>query len=199
MTYHPAGTHLAVVGEGPGKPYGIWLVTNLGQKPRQLARAETARRVYSLSYAQAGFLAFAADHGDHFDVHWLAPSGQIETAHTGPEPVDDVIASPYTDSVAYRMGSCEGSTSTGAWVHRADQTVRGPLAGRSTEPAGWLPDGRLAILARARGCEGPGDLYLWAPDTNTFALVAHGADRAVVRAVQPPPPPSPGAPGEAKG
>jgi hypothetical protein len=195
VIYHPAGTHLAVVGEGPGRSYGIWLATNLGGKPRQLARAETARRVYSLSYAANGFLAFAADHRDHFDVHWLAPSGQIETAHSGPELVDDVVASPFSDSVAYRMGVCSGSTATHAWVSRADRALGGPLAGLSTEPVGWLPDGRLVVLARPRGCEGPADVYVWSESGSP--LVVHGADRAAVRAVLPPPPP--GAPGEAKG
>jgi hypothetical protein len=197
VVYHPAGTHLAVVGEGPGKSYGIWQATNLGQKPRQLARAETARRVYSLSYAENGFLAFAADHGNHFDVHWLAPSGQLETAHSGPEPVDGVVASPFSDSVAYRMGVCSSSTTTHAWVNRQDRALGGPFAGKSTEPVGWLPDGRLVLLARPQGCEGPADVYVWSE--NGSMLVAHRANRAAVRAVLPPPPPSPGAPGEAKG
>ncbi len=62
------------------------------------------------------------------------------------------------------------------------------------EPSGWLPDGSLLVVARTKGCDDPGDLWLWRPGSDPV-LFARDVQRAAVRAVlpHPPPPPLPGA------
>jgi hypothetical protein len=196
VVYHPAGTHIAVVGKAKDGTYGIWRATNLGKDPQPLTRAETARRLYSLTYNNDGTLYFAADHRDHFDVHSLRPDNNIDTEYSGQRSVTSIVPSPFDiDRLAYGTGSCETRTNTRIRLMAVVRNLGGRLGRNSTRPAGWLPDGRLVVLARAHGCDGPADVYLWSPKKTT--RVATNAERTAVRAALPPPPPPPGPPGEA--
>ncbi|MGH2705646.1 MAG: hypothetical protein ACRDJ4_11290 [Actinomycetota bacterium] len=69
-----------------------------------------------------------------------------------------------------------------------------PASQGVVEPSGWLPDGSLLVVARTKGCDDPGDLWLWRPGSDPV-LFARDVQRAAVRAVlpHPPPPPLPGA------
>lgn len=49
-------------------------------------------------------------------------------------------------------------------------------------PVGWLPDGRLALLARADNCHGSGDFLLWKPGDSRTTVFASGVSGAAIRA-----------------
>ena len=202
VVYHPAGTHIAVTGTADDGTYGLWLATNVGKEHQLLAIGEDARRIFSLSFAHDGAtLYYAAEHEDRYDVHSLRlalkdEEGRIRDAELGtldsaPTEMGDVVASEFTaDFVAYSVGSCEEGKSTRVW-HGAVTELGGELAGLSTDPVGWLPDGQLLVLARPSGCEGDGTLYAWSDGEATRLI--EGVTAAGVRAVLPPPPPPPSA------
>ena len=53
----------------------------------------------------------------------------------------------------------------------------------STEPVGWVGGGSLAVMARARGCDGPGDLWIVPAGSDPPVLVVSAIEQAAVRAV----------------
>jgi hypothetical protein len=198
VTYHPAGTHIAVSGKAKDGSYGIFLATNTGGNPVALALSENAREISGLAFSHQGDdLYFSADHGDHFDLHRLnIRSSNLETVDSGSLPYAKTVTSEFGDgAVAYRLGSCSQGTKTMVWrpgAGAAPQEVASPTG--FSEPAGWMPDGSLLLIARPGGCDGPGDLLVW-HGSGDLQLVAHDASRAAPRAVlpAPPEPPLPGA------
>jgi hypothetical protein len=48
-------------------------------------------------------------------------------------------------------------------------------------PVGWLPDGRLVLLARTDDCHGAGDVLLWKPGQAAPMVFASGVSSAAVR------------------
>lgn len=203
VVYHPAGTHVAVTGTSEDGTYGLWLATNVGEEPQLLAIGEDALRIFALSFAHDGTtMYYAAEHEDHYDVHSLrlalrdaegairdADLGTLDSATT--EMADVVVSEFVADNVAYTVGSCEEGKTTRVWVDGDVTELEGELAGLSTEPLGWMPNGELLVLARGSGCEGDGTLYAWSPDQATELIT--GVTAAGVRAVLPPPPDPPNA------
>jgi hypothetical protein len=202
VVYHPAGTHIAVAGTADDGTYGLWLATNVGEEPQLLAIGEDARRIFSLSFAHDGTtLYYAAEHDDRYDVHSLRLALQDEEGRTreaelgtldsAPTEMGDVVASEFIGEwIAYSVGSCEEKKTTRISRGGSVTELGGDLAGRSTEPVGWLPGGGLVVLAREAGCEGPGTLYEWKNERST--RLAPGVSAAGVRVVLPPPPGPPG-------
>lgn len=198
VVYHPAGTHVAVVGLDSSDQYGVFLASNTGKDPQLLALGENARKLTSPAFSHDGAtLYFAADHGSRWDLH-AAPvaGGELETIYSGPDPLALVTPSEFSTDrlLAFREGSCEGRTETIVRRGPREERLGAALGGRSTEPAGWLPDGRLAVLARSEGCGGRAELWIWSsPDAAT--LLVRDVSKAAVRTALPPPPapPIPGA------
>jgi hypothetical protein len=200
VVYHPAGTHIAVTGTGDDGTYGLWLATNVGKDVQLLAIGEDALRIFSLSFAHDGTtIYYAAEHDDHYDVHSLrlalqdeegatrdAELGTLDSAST--EMGDVVVSEFVAENIAYTVGSCEEGKTTRVWDGSVTE-LGGELAGLSTEPVGWLPNGELLVLARQGGCEGDGALYAWRSDQATRLI--EGVSAAGVRAVLPRPPDPP--------
>jgi hypothetical protein len=201
VVYHPAGTHVAVTGTDEDGTYGLWLATNLGKEHQLLAIGEDARRIFSLSFEHDGrSLYYAAEHDDRYDVHSLrlalqdeegkTRDAKLSTLDTADTEMGDLVTNEFTvDLVAYTVGSCEDKKTTRVY-DRSITELGGPLAGFSTEPVGWLPDGELLVIARESGCEGAGTLFSWRPE-ETNRLVAD-VSAAGVRAMLPPAPGPPG-------
>jgi hypothetical protein len=200
VVYHPAGTHIAVTGTADDGTYGLWLATNVGKGHQLLAIGEDARRIFSLSFAHDGTtIYYAAEHDDHYDVHSLRlalqdEEGQVRDAELGtldssPTEMGDVVVSEFdAEKVAYSVGSCDEGKTTRVWEFEVTE-LGDELAGMSTEPVGWLPNGELLVLARQSGCEGEGTLYAW--DGGGATRLVPGVSAAGVRAILPPPPPPP--------
>jgi hypothetical protein len=200
VVYHPAGTHIAVTGTADDGTYGLWLATNVGKDVQLLAIGEDARRIFSLSFAHEGTtIYYAAEHDDHYDVHSLRlalqdEEGEIRDAELGTldsasTEMGDVVVSEFVaENIAYSVGSCDEGKATRVWDGSVTE-LGGELAGLSTEPVGWLPNGELLVLARQSGCEGDGALYAWRSDQAT--RLVEGVSAAGVRAVLPPPPDPP--------
>jgi hypothetical protein len=200
VVYHPAGTHVAVTGTAEDGTYGLWLATNVGKGAQLLAIGEDARRIFSLSFAHDGTtIYYAAEHDDRYDVHSLrlalqdeegavrdAELGTLDSAST---EMGDVVVSEFeAERVAYSVGSCDEGKTTRVWEFEVTG-LGGELAGPSTEPVGWLPNGELLVLARESGCEGEGTLYAWRSGQAT--RLVPGVTAAGVRAILPPPPDPP--------
>jgi hypothetical protein len=200
VVYHPAGTHVAVTGTAQDGTYGLWLATNVGEDHQLLAIGEDARRIFSLSFAHDGTtIYYAAEHDDRYDVHSLRLALQDEegavrdaelgTLDSAPTEMGDVVVSEFdAERVAYSVGSCEEGKSTRVWEFGVTE-LEGELAGMSSEPIGWLPNGELLVLARPSSCEGDGTLYAW--ESGGATRLVPGVSAAGVRAVLPPPPDPP--------
>jgi hypothetical protein len=192
VVYHPAGTHVAVVGIGDneGKPeYGIWQATNVGRDAKPLAIAETAKHISSLTYGNDGTLYFAADHGGRFHIHaFRQDGGGLEVLATTTQPVGNLVASPFADAsreLAYREGDCDGQFRTRIIHPKAGK--RDAIA--DARPLGWLTRDALLVVRGASACKGSGDLLVWTPDRTT--LLVNAVDLGAVRTAWPAPPQPP--------
>ncbi len=212
VTYHPAGTHIAIVGEDAGGRYGIFLATNLGTDARLLAEGETARGIGELTFDRWGSsLFFVADHGDVHHVHELAVVHEadadretLEILHESSEELASLVVAPFdTRHITFRDGPCAGASTTRRIFRGRTFDVGDAFAGRSTVPVGWVPAPKvgqdaedaalLMLLVRERGCEGPGDLYLWSTAEDSATLLVRGVDAATAAhaSTDVPPPPEP--------
>jgi hypothetical protein len=196
--YHPAGKNILGVGSGPDGLYGVYLAGNRGEDPRPVATiADPTTVVHDLAFDAAGTHAyFVHDHPGEFHVHDLTfPDLALTDLAVSSEPVGRLVVDD-TSSIAWREGDCRGRTTTVVWSPDA-RTSRPVGAGfdleaMSTEPVGWVGDARLAVMARARGCEGPGDLWISPTDGGPPVLLAAAIEQAAVRTVAPPAPDLPG-------
>jgi hypothetical protein len=95
----------------------------------------------------------------------------VVTSHTGP------------DRVAMSYGDCTNGTTVMAVpnIDKPSVSVPIPKSYQFTSPVGWLPDGRLVLLARASACDGPGDVLFWMPGSASTQLFAQGVSDALLR------------------
>jgi hypothetical protein len=196
--YHPAGEHIAVVGEAHDGTYGIFLATNLGTEPQLLVVGEDAKRIYSLSFAQSGFLYYAAEHEDHHDVHGVSlfPAGEgdvgtskLRTYFSTPDTITKVVSSPFVNDgkLAIQVASGEDDCPSQIVLYsRRDKAEGFPFSGDiSTAPVGWLPNGDLAFVTLDEECDTK-DLYAFHGFDSS--LLVEGADAVAVRGILPPAP-----------
>lgn len=212
ITYHPAGTHIAVSGLRADGQYGIFLAGNDGSDPNPLAEAEEAESISSMVFHESGeWLYFAADHGPHHHLHKLHLREGISTYAESPEPIGRVVLSQSNDQVAYRQGACDRQTTALIGRYRSEtpepspsfppgpgetepENFALPQLKKFVEPAGWLSEGRLLLISRDSGCDGPGDLHLWTDDgtaEGSISLLAQNVDRAAARVAGSSPTPLP--------
>ncbi|MDQ3940920.1 MAG: hypothetical protein M3238_06200, partial [Actinomycetota bacterium] len=200
--YHPAGEHIAVVGENHDGDYGIFLATNLGTDPQLLVVGEDARRIYSLSFSPLGFLYYVAEHDDHFDVHGMSlqPTGTgdvttspLQTFYSSEEPIARVVVSQFRPvrRLAIEVGVDPDATCPSKTVVWTNQTKPDgeTLPGESTKPVGWLPNGDLVYVTTDAECESTDDIFVWSGDRAT--LLAQGVSAPAIRGQLPPPPDPP--------
>jgi hypothetical protein len=196
--YHPAGTHIATVGEDADGTYGLFISNNEGRDDQLVAVGESARRIYNLAFDHEGdTLYYAAEHKDRFDLHSLRVTAEevgdegtvasrLGTLFSGPDEVTNVLVSEFSSEplIAFQT-HCRVRVVSGG----ADSPVEGDLGDANAEPVGWLSDGTLLVLAYDNGCAGSGRLF--AVDSERSMLVAESVDAAAPRVVLPPPPEPP--------
>jgi hypothetical protein len=195
--YHPAGTHIATVGDNEFDVYGLYISNNEGKDDQLIAVGESAKRIYNLAFNHSGdFIYYAAEHPNRFDLHSLKivkaevgldepVESRLGTLYSGEEDVTNVVVSEFSEEplIAFQTG-CRTHVVAG----NRESLIEGDLAERNTEPVGWLPDGTLVVLAYDNGCSGPGDLLEVNINEATSVLIANAVESAGIRAVLPPPP-----------
>ena len=187
--YHPAGRGIVAVGVDESGIYGVWLASNRGENRKLIARIDDPTTPVShLTFSVDGTtLYFIHDHADAHHVHALQLAGLILTDYvTDPRPISDLTVSTTDSSVAWRAGRCDGS---GSVLVTAPTTSPGtdlrsvagsPFASSTIQPIGWLSDARLVIAARASGCDGPADVWIWS-NTGGFEQIGAGWTSVSVR------------------
>jgi hypothetical protein len=185
--YHPAGKNILSVGVAQGGMYGVFLASNRGKNPRPVATvADPATTVHDLAFDTGGTHAFFLhDHAGEFHLHDLSfPDLTLSDLVTSPLPLSGLVVDDAT-SIAWRSGACTGTTTTAVWVPESATAVQigvgSPRARLSTEPVGWLDGGRLVVMARPSGCDGPGDLWIATASDSPPVLIATGVERAAIR------------------
>lgn len=206
VAYHPAGTHIAVAGERDGE-HGIYLATNTGNDPQLLAQGEGAWQIDRIAFDGTGeWLYFTASHKKprerHIHALHLIPNGadessvvregRLRTIHRGKSAGDVAVSAFSRGLIAFEIDCARPST----YVFNGRRTlVANDLRDRITRPIGWLPKGRLVLLAFDERCdESRGDLYVWRDGVSK--LLVENVEAAAVRAAFPPAPDPPGAPQE---
>jgi hypothetical protein len=202
VAYHPAGTHILVVGDPGDGSSGLWLATNEGQGAVLIAADEGAL-LSSPGFTGAGDPLFTANHADSlWHLHRLQPGadGALEAVVLAESvaDLDRVAASPFNQSlVAYAEGS-GGECTPDSRVRVVELEFPAELAQLASLPLGWLTQERLGLLTFPDGCEAPADLWIFSAGMCPGApygatRLVEGIDSAGVRVVFPPPPPPPGA------
>ncbi|MGH2808330.1 MAG: TolB family protein [Actinomycetota bacterium] len=192
--YHPAGEHIAVVGERRDGKYGIFLATNLGTDPQLLVVGEDAKRIYSLSFAPNGFLYYAAEHEDRYDVHGVSllptPAGKVdtdrlETYYSSPDVITKVVSSPFHDEgeLAIEVGTdgdgCPSRTVLYTPRNKEQDLPFDTLT--STEPIAWMPNRDLVFTTLDdETCDTTGDVYVY---DGTADLLIEDARTVAVRGI----------------
>lgn len=197
--YHPAGTHIAVIGTEHTDPeldplYGLWLSTNLGEGADLIASDQEAI-LSSPAFDAEGLPLFVAHHGDdHWDIHRVipVPEGGLEITdvNTGDQPMGLVTPSVFfTGDIAWVEGS-EGECTPEAQARILG--VESPQVGHPTLPLAWSAPGVLVVMDFVNGCDQPFDLLTWTvgPEV-TSSLVFSAVDVAALRLQYPDPPPPP--------
>jgi hypothetical protein len=201
---NPSGDTVAIVGGQQAGQYGIWIVPTKGG-PVRLASSFATTRIASgqTSYASASNGAFIDDTNL---AYVIGPPGSVvgpfhpailnistgrvvdlgqaaPAAETGQDLRLDVLPGA-TPKLALAIGDCTSQSSTyvynGATAGEAPHKVDIPGGYDFVDPQGWLPDGRLLVLARRADCKAPGDLFLWSSDQHSV-LYTEGVTGAAVR------------------
>lgn len=204
VIYHPAGTHVLVVGESADGTYGIWLATNIGTEPELLIEGTTATLSFPSVSHDGLFLQFIAEHEDgtsHVHQVFLPDAGNAEfdasIALETSSPLSNLMVSPYgVGELAVAQGTCGTDLHT-VFPFWPETEV---LPQMESRPIGFLPGEptRLLVAAYPELCraDSPVDLYIVdALGEDEPVLVVGGIDAFAlpgVRAPLPDPPPPPG-------
>jgi hypothetical protein len=179
--YHPAGKGIAAVGLAEDGEYGIWLASNRGENRRLITRIDDPN-------TPPTDLAFSADGLSlqfiHRAAHRLMLQGLIlEEVGVEGRQEDNLTVSTVESVDAYTTGPCDGTGSIIANGTDLRTAAGSPFAGGTTtlRPVGWLNNLRLVIAARAVGCDGPADVWIWSSPTNTFEPVGANVSSIAVR------------------
>jgi hypothetical protein len=192
--YHPAGTHIFVVGEQEQTGYGIYLASNLGTDALLVADATGATVSSPAVFPDGTTLVFLAEHdAGQWHVHEVLLSQESITefdasiAFESSRPLSRLMVSPYDGLTAVLEGGCGDPEGFRTQIVHFGEVDAAPL--------GWLPFSTLVAQAFPRGCDSGMDVLTVRldPDTgelDTWVLVS-GVDAAAVRAALPEPPPAP--------
>jgi hypothetical protein len=194
-TYHPAGTAIVSLGIGAEEGsdmLGVWLADNRGAEARLLVRDESAAVISEPGFDASGTaLYFLAEHdGGVSHVHaYDTTTAQLGEALTTEGMLSALTVSALSDRAwAVRKGGCQsGERPTvvadfGLGIGPRDLRDLPGLASAALEPAGWLPERRLLVLARP-ACDEPGTLWEVSPEGLPVAR-ATGVDGAAARTVR---------------
>lgn len=196
----PDGQTLAVSATGAASSE-VLLVTVDGSRQSTLVSVPAEVDGNTTTYAMIRSLTWVSA----TEVAWLqtAPNGEngpvtlnVVDATTGTPVSTATLGAPLGTQAALGLvatggmaavefGSCTSQVTTTVFDTSTSTPVPEsvPVPGdyAFTAPIGWLPNGRLVLLAKQNSCTGPGDVLLWAPGSTATALFASGATEAAVR------------------
>ena len=186
--YHPAGRNIFAAGQAADGTAGLFLAGNRGQNPRLIARLDEPNTVITeIAPDPSGSrVYFIHDHRNGtFHLHALdLPGLTITDVATVAEPVAKLtVSSAAGAAIAARLGDCAGLTHTQVYDAAAAVDQPAAFAALSTEPIGWLDAQQLVLSARASGCAGPSDLWIWNIATSAATPLISGVDAAAIRSV----------------
>ncbi|MCU1387824.1 MAG: hypothetical protein JWL72_1162 [Ilumatobacteraceae bacterium] len=182
--YYPSGKRIAAVGTDATGAYGIWLSTNVGKDPKEILSVEDpSTPVTNLSWSSDGrILRFI-----HGFVHELVIDGlQLFEVGLADRQEANLVVSKVDNATAWTTGPCDATGTVRTAGESLGNDVRSaagsPFAASpmTVQPVGWLSGSRLVIAARATGCSGPADLWIWTQGA-AFQQVAHDAIAPSVR------------------
>lgn len=186
VTAHPAGEHLMIGGTARDKSVGIWIATLEGRSSRPIVTIPTADAAVTeisigSSADQFGFIATVGDRSEVF----IGRLPELTLARVLDVRVPlAALTQSASGALAVHVGACDDRTTTQIFTGgtMVDVTMSGTLATKSTTPVGWLDANRLIVLARDRGCEGPGDLWqINLANTDAPELLVSAVDRVAIR------------------
>jgi dipeptidyl aminopeptidase/acylaminoacyl peptidase len=178
--YHPAGKAILSIGlakqypDDPDPTLGLWLADNQGGGRKLLVQDESDAKISEPRFNPSGKMVyFLADHGGtSFHIHaYDTDQSQISVIWEQPKQFSALTISPIDDALAVRVGACSPDAITDVEVfakksHFPVSSIA-DLKGLSLSPVGWFSNNTIAVLARAKGCDGPG--AVWVIDENRKA------------------------------
>lgn len=178
--YHPAGKNIIAAGVGLDGVPGLYLASNRGANARVITTLDDpSTSITDIAVDSSGLvLSFVHDHGDMQHIHRLSLQGlELIDYAMSSDPIGALTfgADPYS-ALAYREGDCDGIVLTKLANGGSGMVMTAlGLAGRSVSPVGWLDGQQLVVAVRDRGCDGPAEVWVIAPQ---------GGGRQVLPAVE---------------
>ncbi len=188
--YHPAGKNIFAAGQAGDGTAGLFVAGNRGENPRLIARLDDpAMLLTEIGPDPSGSrVYFVHDHRNGtFHVHALDfPALALTDVIQVVEPVAALtVGTTPNAAIAWRLGDCAGLTRAQVFSSAAVVDQPAAFAALSTEPIGWLDAQQLVLSARATGCTGPSDLWIWNITTSSATPLVNGVDSAAVRSILP--------------
>ena len=188
--YHPAGKNIFAAGEASDGTAGLYIASNRGANARLIAQLDdTKTRITEIGPDPSGSrVYFVHDHGNGtFHVHALDfPTLALTDVTTATEPIAELtVGATANAAIAWRLGACSGLSRTQVANNATVIDQPAVFAALSTEPVGWLDAQQLVLAARATGCAGPSDLWIWNIASSSATPLLSNVDHAAIRSVLP--------------
>ncbi len=185
--YHPAGKAVVFVGRlTKESPYGIWLMSNEGERPQIITVGEDAKRIRLLGWSAGGsLLDFWAEHFDGAThIHHLRLPGLVIEDY-GDGTSTNLADVQRNHPRALVTGTCE-DRSLSVRLNGFFGRDSWPLKQRDVRVLGVDDEHQIITVAtRETTCDGPEDIWRW--DSVSPKLVARGVTDVSVREVAPRP------------
>jgi hypothetical protein len=187
--YHPAGKAVVFVGRlTEESPYGIWLMSNEGERPQIITVGEDAKRIRLLGWSGGGsLLSFWAEHFDGTThVHQLQLPGLViqEGNSDGGSTVLADVQRNHPRAVV--TGSCEDRSLAVRVLGFSALVDAWPLKQRDVRVLSVDDDHQVIVVAtRDTTCDGPEDIWRWERRSDPVSpkLLARGVAGVSVREV----------------
>jgi hypothetical protein len=170
----------------------MWLVDDDGKGSHLIVPSRDEDEFYGMSFSSLGAkLYYVDDQHTFFELREL-DLATLEEGIALPKSkllVDDeepiiAAASPFTeDLLTYRVGSCDAGFTTFVREGSTTTEVGGDLG--DTQPIGWLPDDRLALVSTDDLCDPQRELDLHVVEDERARLIVEDVSQAAVRTVLP--------------
>ncbi len=193
--YHPAGKAVVFVGR-PTKEsaYGIWLMSNEGERPQIITVGEDAKRIRLLGWSSGGaVLDFWAEHFDGAThVHHLQLPGLVIQGGNGDDDGTSTVLADVqrNDPSAVVTGNCEDRSLSVRVPGFSALVDAWPLKQRDVRVLS-VDDNRqiITVATRDSTCDGPEDIWRWERKSDPVSpkALARGVTGVSVREVARPP------------
>ena len=187
--YHPAGKAVVFVGRPTNEsPYGIWLMSNEGERPQIITVGEDAKRIRLLGWSAGGsLLTFWAEHFDGTThVHHLQLPGLVIQDGNGNGDVTSTVLGDVqrNDPSAIVTGNCADRSLSVRVPGFSELVDAWPLKQRDVRVLS-VDDNRqiITVATRDTTCDGSEDIWRWERKSDPVApkLLARGVTGVSIR------------------